>query len=61
MFLFDAKTPVTQGDRPDINDCPPATLETAKADCKAKYGGFIPPMHCLLDYCFAGKAMAMQG
>ena len=61
MFLFDAKTPVTQGNRPDINNCPPATLDTAKADCKKKYGGFIPPMHCLLDYCFAGKAIAMQG
>jgi len=60
-FLFDAKTPVTQGNRPDINNCPPATLDTAKADCKKKYGGFIPPMHCLLDYCFAGKAIAMQG
>ena len=61
QFLFDAKTPVTQGNRPDINNCPPATLDTAKADCKTKYGGFIPPMHCLLDYCFAGKAIAMQG
>merc|ERR1719331_168371 len=61
QFLFDAKTPVTQGNRPDINNCPPATLETAKADCKKKYGGFIPPMHCLLDYCFAGKEIAMQG
>jgi len=61
QFLFDAKTPVTQGNRPDINNCPPATLDTAKADCKKKYGGFIPPMHCLLDYCFAGKAIAMQG
>merc|ERR1712241_1154214 len=60
-FLFDAKTPVTTGNRPDINNCPPATLDAAKADCKQKYGGFIPPMHCLLDYCFAGKAIAMQG
>jgi hypothetical protein len=61
MFLFDAKTPITTGTRPDINNCPPATLEAAKVDCKAKYGGFIPPMWCLQDYCFAGKATAMQG
>jgi len=61
QFLFDAKTPVTAGNRPDINNCPPATLNAAKADCKAKYGGFIPPMWCLQDYCFAGKAVAMQG
>jgi len=60
-FLFDMKTPVTQGIHPDINKCPPSTLESAKRDCKAKYGGFIPPMFCLQDYCFAGKPIAMQG
>jgi len=59
-FLFDQKTPVTTGNRPDINNCPPATLDAAKADCKKKYSAFIPPMSCLLDYCFAGKAIAMQ-
>jgi len=61
MFLFDVKTPVTTANRPDINNCPPAKLNAAKADCKAKYGGFIPPMWCLQDYCFAGKAVAMHG
>jgi len=61
QFLFDVKTPVTTANRPDINNCPPATLNAAKADCKAKYGGFIPPMWCLQDYCFAGKAVALQG
>jgi len=61
MFLFDVKTPVTTANRPDINDCPPPTLEAAKTDCKAKYGSFIPPMFCLQDYCFAGQAIALQG
>jgi len=60
QFLFDSKTPITTADRPDINSCPEATLKAATADCKAKYGGFIPPMWCLQDYCFQGKAMAMQ-
>jgi len=60
QLLFATKTPVTAPGRPDINDCPAATMETAATDCKAKYGGMSPKMSCLLDYCFAGKEVALD-
>jgi len=56
-FLFDQKTPVTVANRPDVNNCPPATMTAAKADCAAKYGSV--KMSCLTDYCFAGKDVAL--
>jgi len=59
-MLFATKTPVTAADRPDINNCPTATLEAAKADCKATFGGMSPKMSCLTDYCFAGKEVALN-
>merc|ERR1712241_430665 len=59
-FLFATKTPVTSADRPDINNCPTATLNAAKADCKATFGGMSPKMSCLTDYCFAGKEVALN-
>jgi len=34
---------------------PDAALESAMPDCKATYGGFIPPVFCLQDYCLAGE------
>merc|ERR1711953_1334323 len=46
--------------RPDINNCPTATMHAAEADCKATFGGMSPKMSCLLDYCFAGKEVALN-
>jgi len=63
-LIFETKNPVTQGNRPDINNCPAPKLEAAKADCRAKEGKgkfVIPSMSCLIDYCFANKEMAMNG
>lgn len=59
-LLFATKTPVTTADRPDINNCPTATLDAAKNDCKARFGGESPKMSCLTDYCFAGKDVALN-
>jgi len=59
-LLFATKTPVAVADRPDINDCPTATLQAAKADCKAAFGGMRPKMSCLTDYCFVGKEVALN-
>jgi len=59
-LLFATKMPVAAADRPDINDCPTATLEAAKADCKATFGGMSPKMSCLTDYCFVGKEEALK-
>mmetsp|Transcript_55345 Transcript_55345/g.109994 ORF Transcript_55345/g.109994 Transcript_55345/m.109994 type:complete len:497 (-) Transcript_55345:84-1574(-) len=59
-LLFATKTPVTTAGRPDINNCPTATLEAAKTDCKAAFGGMSPKMSCLTDYCFAGKDVALN-
>merc|ERR1711994_755964 len=59
-LLFATKTPATVANRPDINNCPTATLDAAKADCKATFGGMSPKMSCLLDYCFAGKEVALN-
>jgi len=58
-LLFATKTPITPADRPDVNDCPTATLDAAKTDCSATYGG-VPSRSCLLDYCFAGKDVALN-
>jgi len=60
QLLFKTRTPVTMADRPDINDCPTAKLNAAKADCKARFGGESPPMACLTDYCFASKEVALD-
>merc|ERR1712029_52377 len=57
-LLFGAKTPITVANRPDINNCPEATLGAAKTDCTAKYGS--AKMSCLTDYCFAGKEVALN-
>jgi len=57
-LLFGAKTPITVANRPDINNCPQATITAAKADCAAKYGS--ARMSCLTDYCFAGKEVALN-
>jgi len=59
-LLFPMKTPITAAGRPDINNCPTATLNAAKADCKATFGGTSPKMSCLTDYCFAGKEVALN-
>jgi len=59
-LLFATKTPITTANRPDINNCPTATLDAAKADCKATFGGESPKMSCLTDYCFAGKDVALN-
>merc|ERR1719192_1004718 len=57
-LLFASKTPITVANRPDINNCPQATMDAAKADCTAKYGS--AKMSCLTDYCFAGKEVALN-
>jgi len=59
-LLFWAKTPTTTVGRPDINDCEMATLHAAEAECKATFGGKSPKFSCLLDYCFAGKEVALN-
>lgn len=60
QLLFKTQTPITKANRPDINACPTATLNEAKADCKARFGGGSPPMSCLTDYCFASKDVALD-
>jgi len=57
-LLFPSKTPVTVANRPDINNCPQATMDAAKADCTATFGS--PKVSCLTDYCFAGKEVALS-
>ena len=42
--------------RPDINHCPAGILEHTKALCKRKFKANIPPMWCLLEVCYDGKA-----
>jgi hypothetical protein len=59
-LLFKVKTPITIADRPDISDCETATLHTAEAACKARFGGMSPKFSCLIDYCFAGKEVALN-
>merc|ERR1719361_1757400 len=57
-LLFASKTPITVANRPDINNCPQATMDAAKADCTAKYGA--AKMSCLTDYYFAGMEVALN-
>merc|ERR1719411_1837330 len=59
-LLFKKKTPVVQGNRPNINDCPAPKLEGAKALCKEREQKFIPSMACLIDVCFGGKGFANE-
>jgi len=60
-LLFRSKTPVVQGNRPNINDAPAEKLESCKSLCKAKEHKFIPSMACLIDCCFGGKGFAEEG
>merc|ERR1719336_2814028 len=60
-LLFKTKTPVVQGNRPNINDAPAEKLESCKSLCKAKEHKFIPSMACLIDCCFGGKGFAEEG
>jgi len=57
MLFPGPKTPPLPASRPDINNCPRPKLEAGKVSCKAKEKKFIPSMACLIDFCFAGKAM----
>jgi len=59
-LLFKTKTPVVAANRPDINNCEPSKLTSAKAACKAKEHKFIPSMSCLVDVCFGGKGFAEE-
>jgi len=59
-LLFEKKTPVVQGNRPMLNDCPAHLLDTAKLLCKKKEHKFIPSMACLIDVCFGGTFFAEQ-
>jgi hypothetical protein len=61
-LLFDGtKIPVINGNRPDLNDCATAQLDTAHTTCKEKEHKFIPSMACLIDVCFGGVGFAQQG
>ena len=60
-LLFGRKTTVVTGNRPDINNCPAAKLDSAKKACKAKEQKFIPSMSCLVDVCFGGEGFAEEG
>lgn len=60
MIFPGQKTPITVGNRPDINDCPRPKMEAGKADCKKKERKFIPSHGCLVDYCFGGAGFAGQ-
>jgi hypothetical protein len=59
-LLYKTKTPVVAANRPDINNCEPSKLDSAKASCKAKEHKFIPSMQCLVDVCFGGKGFAEE-
>jgi len=59
-LLFRTKTPVVAANRPDINNCEPATLHSARETCKAKEHKFIPSLSCLVDVCFGGKGFAEE-
>jgi len=52
------KTPIVQGNRPDINDCD--DLDHAHHKRKARENKFIPSMACLIDVCFGGDGFANQ-
>jgi len=54
------KTPVVEANRPDINDCPPQKLVSAKGLCKAKEHAFFPSKECLIDVCFGGGGFAEE-
>jgi len=59
LILPGPKTPIAVvANRPDINDCPPAMLEGAKASCRKGERRPIPSKECLIDVCFGGKIFA---
>merc|ERR1711972_839857 len=60
QLLFATKTAVVAANRPDINNCDPDKLHTAKEKCKAKEHKFIPSMACLVDVCFGGDGFAEE-
>jgi len=59
-LLFHTKTPVVVANRPDMNDCPPDTLNQAEELCKKQEKQFIPSAECLIDVCFGGKHFAQE-
>jgi len=46
-----AKTPVSPGARPDLNNCPEGELNAAMAKCKAAEHTTFPSHACLIDTC----------
>jgi len=59
LLVFAKKTPIVIApNRPHLQDCPTATMDNAKADCKAAYDHYSKA--CLEDYCFAGKEVALD-
>merc|ERR1712226_13666 len=61
LILPGPKIDVAPGNRPDLNNCPQDKLTTAHDSCKAKLKVFIPPMSCLIDFCFGGAGFVNQG
>lgn len=61
LLFSGVKMEITQGNRPDINDCAPGLLSEAHEECKESEHKFIPSMACLIDVCFGGKGFAHQG
>jgi len=51
--LFGSATPIIIIRRPELNNCPQAIEDAAKADCAAK--DETGKRSCLMEYCFAGK------
>merc|ERR1711879_317417 len=51
-----AKTPVSPGARPDLNDCPEGELNAAMAKCKAAEHTTFPSHACLIDTCLGHMA-----
>jgi len=61
LILPGPKININPGNRPDLNDCPQDKLTLAHDTCKEKLKVFIPPMSCLIDFCFGGAGFVQQG
>merc|ERR1712217_932498 len=60
LILPGPKIDVAPGNRPDLNNCPQDKLTAAHDDCKNKLKVFIPPMSCLIDFCFGVQVSSIK-
>mmetsp|Transcript_136026 Transcript_136026/g.290809 ORF Transcript_136026/g.290809 Transcript_136026/m.290809 type:complete len:494 (-) Transcript_136026:128-1609(-) len=60
LFLDGKKTPISEKNQPDLDDCPQLLIEKAHTLCKAVEDRYIPSKACLIDVCFGGKTFAAE-